>query len=177
MTLRRLLVELLRRDTVGSIIIFSLLMAFWLFISGSADWQHWLTGIIIVTFLTLCWNQLFIGEQRKTKITWRQVKIFIRYFIFLILEIVKANFIVACIVLNPKLPISPGLIALKISLQRDLPRVTYANSITLTPGTITVDLDGDRLLVHGMTKDHVSGVRSWYMYDIMKELEEAGRND
>ena len=100
------------------------------------------------------------------------MKIFIRYFIFLILEIVKANFIVACIVLNPKLPISPGLIALKISLQRDLPRVTYANSITLTPGTITVDLDGDRLLVHGMTKDHVSGVRSWYMYDIMKELEE-----
>ena len=177
MTLRRLLMELLRRDTVGSILIFSLLMIFWLYISGSADWQHWLTGIILVTFLTLCWNKLFAGEHLKTKITWRQVKISVRYFVFLIVEIVKANFAVAKIVLNPKLPISPGLIVLKVSLQRDLPRAAYANSITITPGTITVDLDGDRLLVHGMTKDHVSGVRDWYMYDIMKELEEAGRND
>ncbi len=177
MSFNRLLKERLKRDASGSIFIFILLMTFWLFISGSIDWQHWITGIILITFITLFWNQLLIDEHEKTKITWRQVKIFVRYLFFLELEIIKANFVVACIVLNPKMPISPGLIVLKVSLQKDLPRAAYANSITLTPGTISVDLDGDRLLVHGMTKDHAFGVRSWYMYDIMKDLEEAGKND
>jgi multicomponent Na+:H+ antiporter subunit E len=177
LSFNRLLKDCLKRDPTGSIIIFSLLMAFWLFISGCADWQHWLTGIFVVSFLTLFWNQLFSGEQAKTKITWRQLKLFLRYFIFLLIEIVKANFAVALIVLSPKMNISPGLIVLKVTLEKDMPKAIYANSITLTPGTITVDLDGDRMLIHGMTKEHAFGVRSWYMYDIMKDIEEAGRID
>ncbi len=177
MSFNRLLKDCLERDPTGSIIIFCLLIAFWLFISGCADWQHWLTGILVVAFLTLFWNQLFSKEHIRTKISWRQLKLFMRYFVFLLLEIVKANFVVALIVLSPKMNISPGLIVLKITLEKDLPRAAYANSITITPGTITVDLDGDRMLVHGMTREHAFGVRSWYMYDIMKDIEEAGRND
>lgn len=152
---------------------FVLLMIFWLLISGSLSWQHLVMGFFLVSLLTLFWNQLSIDEVGETKISWRQLKIFTRYSLFLAFEILRANFIVAKIVLDPKLPISPGLIVLRLTLKKDLPRVFYSNSITLTPGTITVDLEGDRLLVHGMTKYHAFGVRSWYMYDIMKDLEEA----
>lgn len=165
--------ERLKRDLPGSIIIFLILLFFWFLISASLDWQHIFTGIFLSFLLVMIWNILTLNEHGRTFITWRQIKITIRYFIFLLIEIVKANFIVASIVLNPKLPISPGLIVLKVTLKRDLPRVIYANSITMTPGTISVDLDEDRLLVHGMTKDHAFGVRSWYMYDIMKDLEES----
>jgi len=165
--------ERLKRDLPGSIIISLLLLFFWFLISASLDWQHIFTGIFLGVLLTLFWDQLTIDERGKTIISRRQLKIALRYCIFLFIEIVKANFVVAFIVLNPKMPISPGLIVLKVTLKKDLPRVFYANSITLTPGTITVDLEGDRLLVHGMTKDHAFGVRSWYLYDIMKDLEES----
>lgn len=163
----------LKRDLPGSIFIWLLLLVFWFLISASFHWQHVVTGILLSAGLTLAWNQLTIDEYGKTTIKLRQLKIFLRYIIFLLVEIIKANFAVAFIVLNPKMPISPGLIVLKITLKKDLPRVFYANSITMTPGTITVDIEGDRLLVHGMTKEHAFGVRSWYMYDIMKDLEES----
>lgn len=163
----------LKRDLPGSMLIAVLLLIFWFLISASLDWQHIFTGILLSISLTLFWDQLTIDEHGKTIVNWRQLKISLRYLIFLFIEIVKANFVVAAIVLSPKMPISPGLIVLKVTLKKDLSRVLYANSITITPGTITVDLEGDRLLVHGMTKDHAFGVRSWYMYDIMKDLEES----
>jgi multicomponent Na+:H+ antiporter subunit E len=176
--LKNELVSRIQRDITGSVIIFIVLMITWLLISASVDWQHILVGFFLMFMLTLLWNQLTIDEQGKTKVTWRQFKLFMRYILFLELEIVIANFHVAAIVLSPKMPISPGLIVLKIDLKKDLPRVLYANSITMTPGTITVDLEGDRLLVHGMTKHHAFGVRSWYLYDIMKDLEEdSAKND
>jgi multicomponent Na+:H+ antiporter subunit E len=162
----------IQRDIWGSVIIFIVLMATWLLLSASIDWQHLLVGFFLMFLLTLLWNQLTIDERGKTKVSWRQFKLLMRYLFFLELEIILANFHLAVIILSPKMPISPGLIVLKIDLKKDLPRVLYANSITMTPGTITVDLEGDRLLVHGMTKHHAFGVRSWYLYDIMKDLEE-----
>ncbi len=168
----RLLLDRIKRDLTGSIFIAVLLLIFWLLISGDFDLQHLVTGLILAIILTIFWNQLTIHERGKTRFTWRQFRIFLRYFFFLALEIIKANFMVAFIVLSPRMPISPGMIVLKVTLKKDLPRVFYANSITMTPGTISVDLEGDRLLVHGMTRHHAFGVRSWYLYDIMKDLEE-----
>ena len=175
--LKNHLLKSFQRDITGSVIIFFLVMFFWLLLSASVDWQHLLIGVFISFLLTWFWNQLTIDERDKTRINWRQCKLLFRYFVFLGKEIFLANFIVAAIVLRPKMPISPGLIILKIDLKNDLPRVLYANSITMTPGTITVDLEGDRLLVHGMTKDLAFGVRSWYIYDIMKDLEEVSEGN
>ncbi len=168
----RTIIDRVKRDTSGFVFITVLLLIFWLLISGDLSLQHIFSGLFIALLLSLFWSLLTIDERRKTRITWRQLRIFLRYVLFLAKEIILANFIVAAIVLNPKMPISPGLIVLKVTLKRDLPRVFYANSITMTPGTITVDLEGDRLLVHGMTRHHAFGVRSWYMYEIMKDLEE-----
>lgn len=173
MSLNRLILKRFTRDLPGSAMILTILMALWLLISGSFDWQHFVTGIVLMGILTLFWTQMTVGEMERTRFNWHQVKLFIRYIFFLSLEILKANFSVAYIVLSPKMPISPGLIVLNYNLKRDLSRVLYANSITMTPGTITVDLEDDRLLVHGMTKHHAFGVRNWYLYDIMKDLEES----
>ncbi len=175
--LNRLLFKRFTRDLPGSMLIMSMLMGLWLLISGSFDWQHFVTGIFLMGLLTLFWAQMTVEEVGKTRFSWHQLKLLLRYVAFLELEILKANFIVAYIVLSPKMPISPGLIVLQCNLKKDLTRVLYANSITMTPGTITVDLEGDRLLVHGMTKHHAFGVRSWYLYDIIKDLEESAVDD
>lgn len=177
MIINRLIFQRFTRDVPGSLLILFVLMALWLLISGSFDWQHFISGLFLMGILTLFWTQMTLDEVGRTRFSWHQVKLLLRYVFFLSLEIFKANFSVAYIVLSPKMPISPGLLVLNYNLKNDLTRVLYANSITMTPGTITVDLEGDRLLVHGMTKHHAFGVRNWYLYDIMKDIEESAAND
>ena len=73
---------------------------------------------------------------------------FILYLIILIWECIKANFDVAYRVLHPSMPIKPGIVKVKLDLQSEFARAMLANSITMTPGTISVDIVGDDLYVH-----------------------------
>ena len=75
------------------------------------------------------------------------------FWVWLAREVVKANVDVARRILTPSLPISPSVILVKASQRTDLGRVTYANSITLTPGTVSVDLQGDTIEVHALTQE------------------------
>lgn len=75
------------------------------------------------------------------------------YWYWLLKEIVTANIYVCRLILSPALPISPVIIALRNSQSSDLARVIFANSITLTPGTISIDVDGDIIEVHAITKE------------------------
>lgn len=84
------------------------------------------------------------------------------YWPWLFVEIVKANIDVVKRILNPSLNISPTLFTLKASQHSDLGKVLYANSITLTPGTVTLAIEGDQFLVHALSEDAA------------KDLEEGG---
>lgn len=75
-------------------------------------------------------------------------------------EIVKANLDVARRILDPRLPISPIVIRLKASQKSDLGRVIYANSITLTPGTVSIDIDGEHIEVHALTREAAQALRT-----------------
>jgi multicomponent Na+:H+ antiporter subunit E len=77
----------------------------------------------------------------------------ITYWPWLLWQIVLANWDVAKRVVDPRLPISPTLITLKPTQRSDLGRFIYANSITLTPGTVTTELSGDTLEVHALTRE------------------------
>jgi multicomponent Na+:H+ antiporter subunit E len=78
-------------------------------------------------------------------------------------EIVKANVDVARIILSPSLPISPRLIRVPGTQRTEMGLVTYANSITLTPGTITCDVRDGYLLVHAITAESAAGVETGEM--------------
>jgi len=82
------------------------------------------------------------------------------YLPWLFWEIAKANVDVARIVLHPRLPISPQLIQVRAGQDDDVGRVIYANSITLTPGTVTIDTEGELITVHALTKEAADGVLS-----------------
>lgn len=75
------------------------------------------------------------------------------YWLWLMVEIVKANWAVIKACTRAELDIDPALIKIKTSCQSDLAKVTFANSITLTPGTVTINVDGDKLLVHALYED------------------------
>ena len=75
------------------------------------------------------------------------------FWIWLAWEIIKANIDVARRILDPRLPISPRLLRVKATQKSDLGRVSYANSITLTPGTVSVSVKGNTILVHALTSE------------------------
>lgn len=82
------------------------------------------------------------------------------YWGWLLVEILKANFDVAKCVLFPRKYLRPSMFTVKVTQTSDLGKVIYANSITLTPGTVTVDLDGDEITVHALTQTSADGVKN-----------------
>lgn len=72
------------------------------------------------------------------------------YYPWLGWEVVKSNWVVIKACLRADLDISPALVKVKTICKSDLAKVTFANSITMTPGTVTVEIEGDKLLVHGL---------------------------
>ena len=79
------------------------------------------------------------------------------FFVYIFREIVKANIDVVTRILSwRKAPISPQMIEIPQSQETDLGAVIYANSITLTPGTVTIKLSKDNLTVHALSKEAAS---------------------
>ena len=85
------------------------------------------------------------------------------YFPWLLVEIVKSNFEVAAAIVKGSESIAPKTIEVIASQRSDVGRVTYANSITLTPGTVTINVTDDIFLVHALTKSSAEGVQTGEM--------------
>lgn len=82
------------------------------------------------------------------------------YLVWLLWEIVKSNLAVAKIILKRDMPLSPRIIQVRTSAFGEAAKVLYANSITLTPGTITLDMRGSYLYVHAIDRESADGVES-----------------
>lgn len=93
------------------------------------------------------------------------------YIPWLVVAIIKANIDVAKRVLSPSLPISPRMVRIKATQKTDITRVIFANSITLTPGTVSVDLVGDDILIHALTREAAEDVQSGDMDRRVTNLE------
>lgn len=78
------------------------------------------------------------------------------YLVWLMGQIVKANIVVIGKVLGPGSAIDPAVVRIRTDAKTDLGKALFANSITLTPGTVTVDVDGDMLVVHALSGEAAS---------------------
>lgn len=152
------------------------LYGFWLLLSGRFD-DPLLLGLGAVSCLLVIAiahrMDLIDHESHPVHLGWRSII----YFPWLAWEIVKANIVVAKIILDPKLPISPVLFSLKSSQKTELGGVIYANSITLTPGTVTVDIVGDRLEVHALTREAAADLENGEMDRRVTRVEGEARQD
>ncbi len=88
-------------------------------------------------------------EGQPVQLGWR----ILTYWVWLAVEIVKANLDVARRILDPKLPIDPVLVRVKATQASELGQVIYANSITLTPGTVSMQVEGGEILVHAISRE------------------------
>lgn len=128
-------------------IIFALSLIFWLFIwlllSWPPDVQDVITGFIVAIIVTLMVHDMPAEGKKRVKSPYRCLW-FIYYLAVFIWECIKANFDVAYRVIHPDLPIRPATVRFRTNLKSDLGITFLANSITLTPGTTTVDIDRKR---------------------------------
>ena len=95
------------------------------------------------------------------------------YLPWLLKEIVKSNLQVARIILDPRLPISPRIIRVEASQRSEEAQVLFANSITLTPGTISLDLRSNTITVHALTREFADGLGDGEMARRVAECERS----
>jgi len=132
------------------IVIFLGAFLVWSLLNWVPDWQHLIVGIFIAWFVAFMIGGLFIMQPRILKHPLRYWYFLIYYLPIFLWECFKSNVDVAYRVLHPKLPINPGIVKVKTSLKTNTALTFLANSITLAPGTMSVDIDKDNgiLYVH-----------------------------
>jgi multicomponent Na+:H+ antiporter subunit E len=132
------------------------LMAFWLVMSGFFTPLLLSLGAASVLLVLYIAHRMELYD-RETFPFHLKGHVF-KYWGWLAKEIFKANIDVAKIVLAPKMPISPRVVRVKATQKTDLGLVIFANSITLTPGTVTIDIEGDEMIVHALSQELADGV-------------------
>ena len=143
-----------------------ILFAFWLLLSGHLEAQFLLLGLVASLIATAMTKDLLRPSHTggfdavPTSITWlvRTVVRFLLYLPYLLWQILKSNLSVAYVVLHPRMPIAPRLVEFETPLGMEPAQVLLAQSITLTPGTVTVDVRNGRFLVHALLADAAEAV-------------------
>lgn len=143
------------------IITASLIFLFWFILSGHTE--------VLLISLGIVSTLISIFLSRRMNIIDHESYPFhlslplLRYFLFLGKEIIKSNIDVIKRILKPGCPISPQVIQLPAIKQTDLSKVVYANSITLTPGTVTLELTDKQIKVHALSKEGVEKLQTGRM--------------
>ena len=128
------------------------LAVIWLLLSGHYTLLLISFGLLSVALVVLLALRMDVVDHEGHPLHLNS-KALVIYWCWLLKEIFVSNIYVCRLILSPSMPISPTVIALRSSQSSDLARVIFANSITLTPGTVTIDVDGDITEVHAITED------------------------
>jgi multicomponent Na+:H+ antiporter subunit E len=145
-----------RQPRVAATILFeaAVLSGLWLLFSWRVDGLHLAFGLVSVVGVLLLTGRLVGGSSEVARsdflqrVRWHRIAI---YPFWLLWKIAYANLQVAWMILHPRMPIDPLLLAFDSGLETELGQVTLGNSITLTPGTLTLHMHGQRVLVHALS--------------------------
>ncbi len=129
------------------ITVFILSMIFWLLLTFKITIPNLIVGSAASVICSLLFTRFFVSGTGKLLQPKRYFWFVVYLFVF-VWECIKANIDVAYRVLHPAMPIKPGIVKVKTILKSDLARTLLANSITMTPGTISVDIIEDYLFIH-----------------------------
>lgn len=129
-----------------------LLFCFWLLLNGNVTLEIVLLGLAVTALMALLEYTLFGYTPKTEGMLLRKAPVFCAYIPVLMWEILKAGWAVSKVVLFRRYKVTPALVTFRTDLKTEFGRFLLANSITLTPGTITVQVKGDRLTVHCLDK-------------------------
>ncbi len=158
-----------KREIIRKIIV---LFIFWLLISWDLDWPNLLLGLFFSTLISFFMSTDLLRAHESPPLLLRS-HLLVKFVFTLIWEVIKANLIIVKIILDPKLPISPRIIEIPQKLKLPVTQVIWGNSITLTPGTLTVDISDERILVHIIAEEIEKRIRENPVHAVLEEMEKV----
>lgn len=144
----------------------------WIIFNGRVTLEIVLFGIAIsgLMFAFVC--KFMDYSMEKERKFYKKCPLFCKYAVLLVKEIIKANLAVCYLILTRREVTEPVLVKVHTNLETETARVILANSITLTPGTITVSLAGQELLVHCLDKSLAEGMEDSEFVRLLEAMEE-----
>jgi multicomponent Na+:H+ antiporter subunit E len=137
---------------------FSISLAFYLLLGDPFYWFDLVTGTGTALLTAAVLSRVSFVRTPHFRRTFRQLARVSVYVVYLFWEIAKANVQMAYVILHPSLPIDPSLLEYEAAVWGSLPTTTLANSITLTPGTLTVDVVESHFYIHALTPSSRDGL-------------------
>lgn len=150
---------------------FILLFLIWIIFNGQLTLEIAVIGLLVsAAIYAFCCEFLNLSIKKDIAICKRFGQI-LKYLAVLLLEIIKANIIVVKMVTSSRYDVEPAIVHFKANLKSEVALVILSNSITLTPGTITVLLEGDELTVHCLDKSLAEGLATSIFVEMLQEFE------
>lgn len=134
-----------------------IMFIFWFLLSWQVDPILLPLGLVSSLLVAYWSHDLLMVKMNRTPDLGRIIRM-IRFMPWLFWQIILANLVMVYLVLHPKMPIEPTLVRFKHHLKTDLGIVILANSITLTPGTLTIQANREEFIVHAISKDTAAGL-------------------
>lgn len=150
---------------------FFLLFALWLILNGRITLEVCLFGLAISALIYLFMCKFMDYSIKKDLRLMRRVGYAVAYFFVLLKEIFVSNFKVMAIILFKRIPITPAMTEVRVELKSEMAKTILANSITLTPGTITVKVEGDVFTVHCLSAEMIEGIEESTFVRLLKKME------
>ena len=134
------------------LVLFFIAWIFWLLLTWSVQVASVITGMVVAGITSLLFGQYFYTSIYKLR-QFRRFFTVIPFLAFFTWQTIKANFDVAWRVLHYKVPIQPAIIRVPLNVQTDMARAVLACALTMTPGTIVIDIQDDCMYVHWIYVD------------------------
>lgn len=152
-------------------VMFFLLLLFWMIIDAKIGIESLILGTISASIVIYLNGDILFTVKNGGPITFKFLGNFLTLLAVLIVEIIKSNISVAKIVLSPKMPIHPMFVKVPVKPTKDFNKVLYGNVVTLTPGTLTVDIIGDEYIIHALTQEAADGLFGSKLEEYVLRLE------
>lgn len=150
---------------------YALLFVVWVVFNGRITLEIVLFGLAIAALVYLFLCKFFHFSVKKDISYCKKAGFLIGYFFVLLVEIIKANFVAIPLLLMKKYELEPVIVDFDVELKTNFARVLLANSITLTPGTITVDTENGHYKVHCLDKSLAKGLADSVFVTWLKKIE------
>ena len=158
---RNTIIRLMQR-LAHALSLYLVLLVLWISLSGEFHWLLLTLGLLSAGLVVVIALRMDVVDHEGHPVHLRPDKL-VAYWGWLLWEIVKANVDVSRRIVSPRLPISPTLTRVRTTQSSELGQVMYANSITLTPGTVSMSIDGDSIEVHALTQEAAATLAAGHM--------------
>ncbi|MCR5784888.1 MAG: Na+/H+ antiporter subunit E [Eubacterium sp.] len=140
--------------------------------NGKLTLEIFVIGAVIAALMLAFSCKFLTHSLKKEAIIYRSIGCFIYYIVVLLIEIIKANGYVIKVILTPHYKIEPAVVSFKTNIKSPQLKTFLANAITLTPGTITAEVNDDTFTVHCLDKSLAEGIEDSVFVRLLKKMED-----